>query len=250
MRQENRAAVIIPAHNEDATVGAVVSASREAALVGEVVVVDDGSTDDTAATAVASGARVVANAQRGKGEAMLTGARATDAEVLVFLDADLTGLRPDHVDRLARPVLDGSVAMTVGLFDRGPLLNPVFLWLLPRLAGERAMRRELLLTLHPRDTRGYRMEAALNSHVVHRGGRVRPFVLDGMFHRTKEQKESVALVGLVRKVGMLSVAMWEYLAYQLRAAARTLVRRSARSTTSRDRARERSAGPARRARTR
>ena len=239
MRQENRAAVIIPAHNEDATVGAVVSASREAALVGEVIVVDDGSTDDTAATAAASGARVVASRARGKGEAMLAGARATDAEVLVFLDADLTGLRPDHVDRLARPVLDGSVAMTVGLFDRGPGLNPVFLWMLPRLAGERAVRRDLLLSLHQRDTRGYRMEAALNSHVVRQGGRVQAFVLDGMFHRTKEEKEAHALVGLARKVGMLSVAMWEYLAYQLRGAAGMFVRRWAPSTTSRGRARER-----------
>jgi hypothetical protein len=45
---------------------------------------------------------------------------------------------------------------------------------------------------------------------------VRAFVLDGMFHRTKEEKESFALVGFARKMAMLSVAGWEYVAYRLR----------------------------------
>lgn len=181
---------------------------------------------------------------------MLAGARASGARVLVFLDADLTGLRPDHVDRLAGTVLRGEAAMAIGLFDRGPLLNPLFLRVLPRLAGERALPRDLLLSLDPADARGYRIEAALNSHVARQRGVVRVFVLDGTFHRTKEQKESSAVVGLVRKIGMLSLAMWEFLAYRLRVAAGRFVPRSARRTTSPDRGRERSAAPRPRARTR
>ena len=68
----------------------------------------------------AHGAQVVAEPLTGKGEAMRAGVDATDAEVIVFLDADLVGLRPDHVDALVRAVRDGA-GMACGLFDRGPL---------------------------------------------------------------------------------------------------------------------------------
>ncbi|MCW2640674.1 MAG: glycosyl transferase family 2 [Dactylosporangium sp.] len=208
--------VIIPAYNEAPTVGQVVEVARRVRLVDELVVVDDGSEDGTAEVAAAHGARVVAAEHRGKGETLLAGARAIDADILVLLDADLTGLRPEHVDRLARAVAEEDAVMALGLFDRGPWLNWVFLRLLPRLTGERALRRELLLSLEPADVRGYRIEAALNSCVAERRGVVRAFVLDGMFHRTKEEKESFALVGFARKMAMLSVAGWEYVAYRLR----------------------------------
>jgi glycosyltransferase involved in cell wall biosynthesis len=208
--------VIISAYNEEATVGEVVDVARRGRLVDELVVVDDGSCDGTARVATAHGARVLATGHRGKGQSLLAGARATDADVVVLLDADLTGLRPDHVDKLARTVADEGAAMALGLFDRGPWLNWLFLRLLPRLTGERALRRELLLSLDPADARGYRIEAALNSCVAERGGVVRAFVLDGMFHRTKEENETLPLVGFAHKVAMLSVATWEYFAYRLR----------------------------------
>ncbi|GAA1809167.1 glycosyltransferase [Planosporangium flavigriseum] len=216
MMDRPRIGVIIPAYNEEATVGEVVEAARDSRLIDDVVVVDDGSSDDTGQVAAAAGARVVAEGHRGKGQSLLAGARATDADILVLLDADLIGLRSDHVARLIRTVADGDAAMALGLFDRGPRLNWLFLRVLPRLTGERALRRDLLLSLDPVDARGYRIEAALNSYVAQRGGKVRAFVLDGMFHRTKEEKENIPLVGFARKVGMLSVAMWEYFAYRLR----------------------------------
>jgi glycosyltransferase involved in cell wall biosynthesis len=197
-------------------VGEVVRVARRARLVDEVVVVDNGSCDGTAEVAAAQGARVVIHEPRGKGESVLAGARATDVDIVVLLDADLTGLRPDHVDRLARAVADEGVAMALGLFDRGPRLNWVFLRLLPRLTGERALRRELLLSLDLADARGYRIEAALNSLVAQQGGVDRAFVLDGMFHHTKEEKDSSALMGFVRKMMMFSVVAWEYLVYRLR----------------------------------
>src|SRR5688572_18684361 len=65
-----RVAAIIPARNEAETIGPVVLAARGARSVGEVIVVDNGSTDDTGAIAAANGARVVHESMPGKGEAM------------------------------------------------------------------------------------------------------------------------------------------------------------------------------------
>ena len=148
-------------------------------LVDEVIVVDNASTDATAAVAAAHGARVVVEERKGKGEAMRAGVPATDAEHVVFLDADLLGLRPEHVDGLVAPVVAGRAAMACGLFDRGPVANPIFLEGLPVLTGQRALRRELFDALDQEDLSGYRVEAALNSLVAERELRRRDVVLPG-----------------------------------------------------------------------
>ncbi|HEY8524887.1 MAG TPA: glycosyltransferase [Acidimicrobiales bacterium] len=204
------AAAIIPAWNEARTVGAVVYAALDAELVDDVVVVDNASTDGTAAVAAAHGARVVREPTPGKGEALRTGVAATDADILVFLDADLVGLRPDHVDRLVATVRDGDADMACGLFDRGPLANRIFLEGLPVLTGQRALRRELFEQLDLDDIRGYRVEAALNSVVAHRDLVRRDYVLDGLWHRTKEEKLANPVVGFVTKLVMLASACWSY----------------------------------------
>lgn len=205
-------AAVIPARDEAATVGAVVFAARDARLVDQVVVVDNGSRDATARNAAAHGARVIHAPAPGKGQAMRAGVAATpDAAIIVFLDADLVGLRPDHVDSLVRPVLHGEATMTCGLFDRGPVQNPLFLRGLPVLSGQRALHRTWFEQLTEDDVRGYRVEAALNSLVARHGGTRLDQVLPGLWHRTKEEKLASPLLGRVTKVAMLSTAAWSYL---------------------------------------
>jgi len=118
-------AVIIPAKNEAAIVGTTVAAARGIAGVELVVVVDDGSTDNTGALAVGAGARVITHARnRGKAAAMETGAEAvrliepseSDALHLLFLDADL-GASADQAAKLAEPVRSGTADMTIAVFS-------------------------------------------------------------------------------------------------------------------------------------
>ena len=213
---EPRTAAVIPAWNEAATVGAVVYAALDARLVDEVIVVDNASSDTTANVAAAHGARVVHEPTTGKGEAMRAGvAAAPDADVIVFLDADLVGLRPHHVDGLVASVIAGDADMACGLFDRGPVANPIFLEGLPVLTGQRALRRELFEQLDLRDVRGYRVEAALNSLIAQRGMRRRDQVLPGLWHRTKEEKLANPVVGFITKLGMLASACWSYTRFAL-----------------------------------
>jgi glycosyltransferase involved in cell wall biosynthesis len=211
-----RVAAIIPAWNEAATVGAVVYAALDARLVHDVIVVDNASTDATAGIAAAHGARVIHEPTAGKGEAMRTGvAAAADADVIVFLDADLVGLRPHHVDALVGSVVADEADMACGLFDRGPVANPIFLEGLPVLTGQRALRRELFERLDLRDVRGYRVEAALNSLVAQRGLRRCDQVLPGLWHRTKQEKLANPVVGFVVKLAMLTSACWSYTRFAL-----------------------------------
>lgn len=115
LESEPRVVAIIPAYNEERTIGSVVL--RAKAHVHDVVVVDDGSTDATAQIAEAAGAIVVRHKRnRGKGAALNTGfykARELDPDALVLLDADGQHL-PNEVPNVLAPVLADEADIVVG----------------------------------------------------------------------------------------------------------------------------------------
>lgn len=158
--------VVIPALNEEQAIGAVVRAvPRE--LVDEIIVVDNGSTDDTVARALAAGARVVHEPRRGYGAACLAGAKATgDSEIIVFLDGDHSD-DPRHLPTVAEPLLADQADLVVGSRLKGNLEkgsmpwhgrlgNRIIVLLLRWLYGAnitdlgsfRAIRRATLFDLH------------------------------------------------------------------------------------------------------
>lgn len=105
--------VVIPAKNEAGAVGEVVRRVRQQLPTSEIIVVDDGSTDETATIAEAAGAKVLRHPySMGNGAAIKTGARAADGKVIVFMDADGQHDPADIPALLAR--LDVGFDMAVG----------------------------------------------------------------------------------------------------------------------------------------
>lgn len=110
--------IVLPAKNESAAVGTTVTRICEIYPDAEVIVVNDGSTDDTARVAEAAGARVISHPySKGNGAAIKTGARAASGDVLVFMDAD--GQHdPADIPRLLGRLEEGH-DMVVGARQKG-----------------------------------------------------------------------------------------------------------------------------------
>lgn len=114
--------VVIPAKNEVATIGALVERIRNSRPEAEILVVDDGSTDDTGAVAEAAGARVVRHPESlGNGAAVKSGARAARGRIICFMDADGQHDPGDIAALLAK--LDSGYAMVVGARSSGSQAN-------------------------------------------------------------------------------------------------------------------------------
>lgn len=177
-RSGQRVSVVLPALNEEATVGEIVSVIRhdlvfQAPLVDEIVVVDSGSTDRTAEVAAAAGARVVHRdeilprlpAAPGKGEVLWRSLLATGGDIVAFVDADLREFSSDFVLGIVGPLLtDPGIDLVKAMYDRPlggaagqggrvtelmarPLLNmhwPQLAGFVQPLGGEYAARRSLL----------------------------------------------------------------------------------------------------------
>lgn len=117
-----RLAAVIPALNEAESIGAVVRGlrSQEATPLHEIVVVDNGSTDETARLAREAGATLVSEPRRGYGYACRAGVLAADADVIILLDGDAAD-DPSDLPRVLAPILAGNADLVVGSRARGTL---------------------------------------------------------------------------------------------------------------------------------
>ncbi|MGB9886356.1 MAG: glycosyltransferase family 2 protein [Moorellales bacterium] len=185
--------VVVPAYNEERTVGAVARTALAARpLVRQVIVVDDGSTDRTAVEARAAGAEVVVlDTNGGKALAVLQGVRRAKEDTLLFLDADLLGLRPEHLWDLALPVLEGGAHMSIGVFRRGRRATDLAQWLAPQLSGQRCLTRRLFEAAVPSMSSGFGLEKALNRYARQAGVPVVWVPMPGVTHLMKEEKRGL-----------------------------------------------------------
>lgn len=183
-------AAVVPAYNEEKRIAHVLDAIKSATLIDEIVVVSDGSTDRTYEIASSDPAIKTIDLQRnlGKGGAMRVGVENTDADIVLFLDADLIGMDGAKVDAMVRPLLDNSADMAIGIFKSGRQATDLAQFIAPYISGQRAMRRDTFINIpNLRQVRSG-VEIAITKYCRARKLRVCRVALSGCTHCMKEEK--------------------------------------------------------------
>jgi len=175
---------IIPAFNEERKIGETVKALRVVREISEIIVVDDGSRDRTAAEAKQAGADhvLILPENRGKGGALAAGVALANGEILCFVDADLGATAAEFVS-LVKPVLLGEADMAVAQFPAGSrsaglgLVKGLASWgihalsgylSVSPLSGQRVLRRRVWeKALFARD--GFGVEVGLTIDCIRHG---------------------------------------------------------------------------------
>ncbi len=203
-REQPRISCIIPAYNEQARIGAVISIVAAHPLIDEVIVVDDGSTDATARVAGDREGIVLLQLARngGKTNAVRVGLEQATGDYILFVDADLVGLDGADLTALVAPVLRGDADMSMSLRRNAP-------WLWHRIgidyiSGERVIPAALVIErmAELRALPRFGFETWLNGICVAANSRIAVVPWEGVDSPAKVRKRGFPR-GIVADIAML-----------------------------------------------
>lgn len=211
---------LIPAYNEAGSIAATVAALKEIPAIAEVIVINDGSTDNTAEIALAQGARVFhLSENRGKGEAVWRGARIARQSFIALADADLGDSARD-IQLLMDPLLQDQADMAIAVFpprdskggfglvktlsSRGIRILGKKRFTEP-LSGQRVFPAQLLKEME-KPPRGFGLEVALTLKALRRGYRISEVPVN-MRHRERGRDIS-SFLHRGRQFTAVSMELW------------------------------------------
>ncbi|MFH1601542.1 MAG: glycosyltransferase family 2 protein [Candidatus Shapirobacteria bacterium] len=186
---KTKVSCIIPAYDEEKTVAGVVKSALSCPEITEVIVVNDGSADETLKKLEKLKSKITVidlKQNRGKGYAVAQGVKAAQYPYLLFLDADLINLKKHHLFSLINPVVSNLSDMTIGINSQYNASN-YFLW---RFSGQRCLKkRSVIPALKKIEATNYGLEVILNDHFKNKRIIIVPLLLNKKFHFIKTEKE-------------------------------------------------------------
>lgn len=167
MGSKKEITAIIPAYNEEKRVSKVVNLLKKSQLINKIIIIDDGSTDNTyKEIKKIRGVKCIKNKKnKGKGKAIVTALNKIDSDIIFLCDSDLKNFNGKMADKIITPVLKNKTNLCIGIRNTGPyklikklkLKNGLFF-----LSGQRAFKKELWDNIPDYYKRGYRIEVGMN----------------------------------------------------------------------------------------
>ena len=188
------ATAVIPVYNEQKYIGAVLDVLGEVPSLSQIIVIDDGSVDKTAAI-VRQKCRHDERIQlirlpqnKGKAVAMSLGIKASFNDILLFLDGDLIDVHPDYINNLIMPVRQGDCHMTLGIFTNGRHQTDLSHKLTPFLSGQRCLRWSHFQPTPGLGQTKWGIETALSLYAWHQHYSVKKVLWPGVTHVMRSEK--------------------------------------------------------------
>ena len=205
-----KVSVVIPALNEERTIGATVAECLRARSVLEVIVVDDRSSDRTAEVARNAGARVIYSDVRGKGRSMEDGLRAARGEIVAYADADIKNFSSAMIDAITGPIIGGRCDFVKSRYGRRsgrvtellarPLLGELFPALVSfrqPLSGIIAGRKSFFSRV--RFENDYGVDVGILIDMVNAGARIQEIDIGYIEHKMKDWRKLAGMSGEVAR---------------------------------------------------
>jgi len=212
-RKGFKVSCVVPAYNEERTIANLLRFLTASFLIDEVIVVDDGSSDNTVSIVRKNFPQVklVSHSDnRGKADALITGAKRAINPVLFFCGADLRGLNKKHLQRLIMPVINGEVRMVVGVQEYMNVLREKKWYraiagsfsmsnFIKKLGGEKVLFKKDFLAVAGIQGSNYGVEQRLVDYFERNNLPFKYFLMKGVGHIHKFQKWGLK-EGLPREV--------------------------------------------------
>jgi len=189
-----KVSVIICAFNEEKTIKEVILSVSESIIVSEIIVVNDGSTDNTEKIIKEVKQQIDITdihlkKNKGKGYAMAVGVEQAFGDIIVFIDADLSNIVAEHISKLIIPILNNEADMVLGQATETLInykINPF-----KSFSGERSLlKKEILPILNDMKTSKFGVETLINLYYQSHEKTVKCVLLEGLKHPTKFDKTS------------------------------------------------------------
>lgn len=189
-----KVSVIICAFNEERTIKNVVLSISQSLTVNEIIVVNDGSTDDTQKIIEELKKEVDIRdihftKNKGKGYAMAVGVEQALFDIVLFIDADLSNIVTEHINQLINPLLKEEADMVLGQATETLInysINPF-----KSFTGERALqRKDIIPIIDKMKTSKFGVETLLNLYYQSMGKTIKYVMLKNLEHPTKFEKTS------------------------------------------------------------
>lgn len=199
MLKENKISTVVSVFNEEKTVKEVVKSLLNCSLIDEIIVVNDGSTDNTSKVlneimVTHPFQNITFEKNRGKSYAMTAGVEQATGDIIVFVDADLVGFSCKHIGKLVLPLVSNEAKMVIG---RRPAENPKRDITGPMddwLGGERAVYKVDILPILDRMRKTkFGIETLLNLYFKTKNDTNKQILivdLEGLYHIRKYKKYS------------------------------------------------------------
>lgn len=179
-----RVTTIVPVYNEEKTVANVLRVLTSHNRINEIVVVDDGSTDNTQKILKQFKVKVIKLKKNiGKGGAIRIATKNIKSDIILFIDADLIGLKKEHIDNLLEPIMKGNAMMVIGLRDKGNVIANMIMPYFPLTGGERAILTKVFMSIRKSPLiEGWSLESVMNDYCKKKRLKVVKVKFNGVDH--------------------------------------------------------------------